>query len=113
MVDLNMSVDNSENIGYNSNIMINTKEFQMKVLNEYSEKMDGKEVKITRYDEKKRKKPVVKSSSRIQHQKGAFGWSEPRGNGVSSIYFSDYYRVPRNGEEGKSNGKLNPQTRAW
>ena len=85
----------------------------MKVLNEYSEKMDGKEVKITRYDEKKRKKSGVKSSSRIQHQKGAFGWSEPRGNGVSSIYFSDYNRVPRNGEECKSNGKCNPQTRAW
>ena len=85
----------------------------MKILSEYTEKMDGKEVKITRYVEKKRKKIVKKSSSRIQHQKGAFGWREPRGNGVSSIYFSDYNRVPRNGEECKSNGKINPQTRAW
>jgi hypothetical protein len=85
----------------------------MKILSEYTEKMDGKEVKVTRYVEKKRKKSVVKSSSRIQHQKGAFGWREPRGNGVSSIYFSDYNRVPRNGEECKSNGKINPQTRAW
>ena len=62
------------------------------------------DIKITRIPEKKREdKTVIKSSSRIQHQKGCFGWSAPYTKGVSSIYHSEYDREPRNSREGKVN----------
>ena len=62
------------------------------------------DIKITRIPEKKRKNnTVIKSSSRIQHQKGSFGWRAPYTTGVSSIYNSEYNRKSRNGREGKIN----------
>tara|TARA_Y100000782_G_C9977492_1_gene178660 strand:+ start:233 stop:484 length:252 start_codon:yes stop_codon:yes gene_type:complete len=70
-------------------------------------------IKITRIPEKKRKNnTVIKSSSRIQHQKGSFGSREPSGNGVSKIYDSIYDRKSRNGKEGKINTKAT-ENRAW
>jgi hypothetical protein len=89
-------------------------EIQMKRKNQKIEK-EYKEngIKITRYETPKRKdETIIQRGSKTMHQKGAFGWRPPTGNGVSSIYFSEHERKPRNGGEAKSNGKLTDK-RAW
>jgi len=69
-------------------------------------------IKITRIAPiKNTVKTFIRTSSRIQHQKGSFGSRPPTGNGVSSIYQSIYNRVPRNGSEGKTISKV--VKRAW
>ena len=76
--------------------------------------LEAKGIKITVFPEKRRKeKVVIKSSSRIQHQKGSFGSKAPYGNGgVSTIYHSIFNRKARNGQEGKGNTKAT-QNRSW
>lgn len=81
-----------------------------KIIKEYKE--NG--IKITRYAAQKNTSKQIMKPSSLMHQKGSFGWSAPTNkNGVSTIYFSQTNRKPRNGQESKSNGKVNPQKRAW
>jgi hypothetical protein len=76
--------------------------------------LEAKGIKITVFPEKRRKeKVVIKSSSRIQHQKGSYGSKAPYGNGgVSTIYNSIFERKSRNSQEGKVNTKAT-QNRAY
>jgi len=90
---------------FNKDSKMNLTEKEIKKL-----KKEGKWTKCK--PQKKRIKSVI-SSSASMHQKGSFGWSSPMNkNGVSSIYFSETNRKPRNGGESKSNGKLS-ENRAW
>ena len=76
--------------------------------------LEAKGIKVTICPEKKRRdKVVIKSTSRIQHQKGSFGSKAPYGNGgVSTIYNSIFERKSRNSQEGKVNTKAT-QNRAY
>jgi hypothetical protein len=76
--------------------------------------LEAKGIKVTVIPEKKRKEKVmIKSSSRIQHQKGSYVSKPPYGNGgVSTIYNSIYERKARNSQEGKVNTKAT-QNRAY
>lgn len=86
-----------------------------KMIKEYSEKIDGKEIIIKRFESKKSsKKTIIPRGSKTMHQKGSFGWKEPTGReGVSSIYHSNHFRDGAQKKDAMSNGPINIQTRNW
>ena len=94
------------------------KNSKVKVIEEYTEYDENGDcyngATITRYESPKRKdKTIIPRGSKTMHQKGAFGWRPPTGNGVSSIYNSEHNRKGRGKQDQLANSKIDIQKRNW